>query len=102
MKLRLHPAVPYPVHLELEPQARAVHNHLQREVEVVELDAAGRRQAGEQAPRNSIEVRRQRADVDQVARVGGRGLVRITRNQVVRYDERLAGAEVAGVVKRDG
>lgn len=61
VKVRLHPPVPDPVDLELEPEARAVDDHLEREVEVVELDAARRREPREEAARHGAQVRRQRA-----------------------------------------
>lgn len=57
------------VHLELKAESRAVDRHLEREVEIVKLDAARRRQPREQTARNCIEVRRQRTNVSEVARV---------------------------------
>lgn len=61
MEFRLDPAVSHALHLELKAQARAVDNHLERKVEVVKLDSPRRREPGEQAPRDRVQVRRQRA-----------------------------------------
>lgn len=102
VELGVDAAVADAVDLELEAEAGAVDDHLEREVEVVELDAARRGQAREEVARHGAQVRRQRAHVHQVARVGRRRLVRLARDQVVRHHQRLARAEVARVVERDG
>lgn len=102
MELGLDAPVPHAVDLELEAQAGAVDDHLEGEVEVVELDAAGGGEAGEQGARHGAQVRRQRAHVGEVAAVGLRRLVRLARDQVVRHDQRLPRPEVPRVVEGDG
>lgn len=101
MELGLDPPVPDAVDLELEAEAGAVDDHFKGEVEVVELDAACRRQPRKETPRHGAEICRQRAHVDEVARVRRRRLVRLAPNQVIRDDQRLPGAEVARVVEGD-
>jgi len=76
--------------------------HLEREIQVVKLHTPRRRQPREQALGHGAQIRRQRAHVDQVARVGGGRRVRLARDQVVRHDEGLPGPEVARVVEGDG
>ena len=56
MKLGLYASVPDTVYLELETEARAVDDHLEREVEVVELDAACRREARKQGAGDGVEI----------------------------------------------
>lgn len=102
VKLRLHPPIPDPVHLELEPQPRAINRHLEREVEVVKLNAPRGSQPREQAPRHGVEVRRERAHVREVACVGRGRVVGLGGDEVVRHHEGLARAEVPGVVEGDG
>ncbi|EMR64454.1 hypothetical protein UCREL1_8583 [Eutypa lata UCREL1] len=56
MELGLDAPVPHAVDLELEAQAGAVDDHLEGEVEVVELDAAGGGEAGEQGARHGAQA----------------------------------------------
>lgn len=102
MKLRLYASVPEAIDLELEAEPGAVDDHLEGEVEVVELDAARGRKPGEQRPRDRAKVCRQRAHMHKLAVVGHRRFVSIACNQVVRHHEGLPGPEIARVVKRDG
>lgn len=102
VKLGLDASVAHAVDLELEAEPGTVDDHLEGEVEVVELDAARRREAREERARHGAEVRRQRAHVHEVAAVRRRRLVRVARDQVVRHHERLPRPEVARVVERDG
>lgn len=102
MKLRLHPPIPHPINLKLEPQPRTINRHLKRKVEVIKLDTARRRQPREEAARHGVEVRGEGAHVGEVARVGGGRVVGLAGDEVVGHDEGLAWAEVAGVVEGDG
>lgn len=102
VELGVHSPVPDPIHLELKPQPGTIQDHLEREVQVVELDAPRRGQAGEEAARDGAQVRGQGADVDQVARVGLGRVVGLAGDEVVGDDERLARVEVARVVEGDG
>jgi hypothetical protein len=102
VELGLDPTIANTIHFELEAESGAVNNHLQRKVQVVELDAAGGRQAREQAPRDGVEIRRQGTGVYQIARVRGRRLVRLASDQIVRHDQALTRPEVTRVVERDG
>ena len=102
MKLRLHPSIPHSIHLQLEAQPRAIHNHLQREVQVIKLDSSRSRQSREEAPWDGIQVRRECAHMHQVPCIRRRRVVGITGDEIVGYDEGLAGTEVAGVMEGDG
>lgn len=66
VKIRLHAPVSYPVDLELETEACAVDDHLEGEIEVVEFNAAGGSEAGEEAAGHGAEVRRERAHVGEI------------------------------------
>lgn len=101
MKLGLDPAIPYAINFQLEAEARRVDNHLECEVEVVELNAASGRQAREEASWHGTEVRRQRAHVYEVSRVGLRRIVGLAGDQVVGHHQALARPEVARVVEGD-
>jgi len=102
MKLGLDTAIPDAVDLQLEAEAGAADYHLEGKVEVVELDAARRREPREQRPGHRAQIRRQRAHVHKVAAVGRGGLIRVARDQVVRHHEGLPRSEIACVVERDG
>ena len=102
MKLRLHASIPHAIDLQLKHQPRALYPHIQREVQIVELDPFGRRQAREQALRHRVQVRGERAHVDEALAEGIGRDVHVAGYQVVFDDERLAGPEVARVVERDG
>jgi hypothetical protein len=54
MKFRLHPSIPNSIYLQLEAQPGAVDNHLEREIEVIELHAPCGRQPREQTPGHSV------------------------------------------------
>lgn len=101
MKLSFHATVPNTVDLELEAETGAIDDHLEGEVEVIELNAPGRRESRKQAAGHRAQVRRQGAHVDEVARVRYWWLVCVRRDEVVRHDERLPRSEVARVVERD-
>lgn len=75
VEVGLDPSVPDPIDLELEAQARAIDDHLESKVQIVELDAPRCGQTGEQAPGHGVEVGRQRAHVHQIACVRRGGLV---------------------------
>lgn len=87
MKLRNNTPIPHSINLQHEPQPRTPDHHLEREIEVVELDPPRRRQTCEQALRHGPKVRSQRAYVDQIAGVGARWDGLVTCDQIVRDDE---------------
>lgn len=101
LKIRVDAAVANTVHLQLEPQARTVHDHLEGKVEIVKLYSPCRRQPSEQAARDGVEICCQFADVHQISRVCRWWLVGITGDQVVRDDQRLSRSEVPRVMERN-
>ncbi len=102
MKVRRDLSISHAVNSQLEHEPSTVYDHVQREIQVVELDALGRRQLREQAFGNSVQVRSQRAYGYQALFKGIGRLVRIARDEVILDDEGLPGAEVARVVEGNG
>jgi hypothetical protein len=99
VKLRLHTPIFHSVHPQLKHQASTLYPHIQRKIQIVKLHTLRRCQAGKQAFRHSVEVRRQRTDVHEALTKGVRGGFGIAGNEVVFDNEGLAGAEVPRVVK---
>ena len=102
MKLGNNTPIPHPINLQHEAQSRTPHHHLECEIEVVKLDPPRRRQPREQTLRHRPQVRRQRAHVNKVARVGPRRGCLVASYQIVGDDEGLPGPEVSRVVEGDG
>ena len=102
MKLRLHPSIPNPINLELKSQSRTINRHLQREVQIVKLHTPRGRQPRKQTPRHGVQVCCESAHVREVPCVGGGRVIGLAGDKVVRHNEGLARAEVAGVVEGDG
>jgi len=87
LKVRLHSAVLHPVHMQLEHQVRTLDLHMQLEVQVVELNALGGCEAGEQALRHGVQVGGELADVDEVLVESIWRTVFFAGDQVVFYDQ---------------
>jgi len=102
MELCLYTSIPDTVNLELEDQTCTLYPHVEREVQVIELNTLGCSQACKQALRHGIQIRRECAYVDESFSEGVRCNIHIAGNQIVFDDERLTGPEVACVVERDG
>lgn len=102
MKLRNHTPIPHPIDLQHKPEPGTAHHHLKRKIQIIKLHPPRRRQPREQTLRHRPQIRRQRAHVDEVARVGRGGRVGLARDKVVGHDEGLTGPEVARVVEGDG
>lgn len=75
MELGLDAAISYPIHFQLEAQPGTIHDHLQREIQVIEFDAPCRRQPCKQAPWHRAQIRRQGADIGELAVVRRRWIV---------------------------
>jgi len=102
MKVSLDAPIIDAIHPQLEHQVRGLDLHVELEIQIVELDPLGRRQAGEQALGHGVEVGGQGADFDEVLAERVRGVVELASDEVVFNNERLARPEVAGVVEGDG
>lgn len=102
MKVRLHTPILDAIDPQLKVQIRTLNLHVQLKVQILKLDALGRRQAREQVLRNGAEVSGQGADGDEAVDKGTRRVVVVASDQLVFHNERLSGAEVASVVKGNG
>lgn len=102
MKFRADGPIPNPINLELKDQPRTLNPHIQRKIQVIKLHALRRREPGKEAFRHGVQIRRQRAHIDEVLLVRLRGYVGVARDEVILDDEGLAGAEVACVVEGYG
>ena len=102
MKLGSHVSIPNSIDLELEDETGRVDGHVEGEVEVVELDAARRSEAGKERLGHGAEVGRQGADGDEALAEGVGRDVGVAGDEVVFDDERLARTEVARVVEGYG
>jgi hypothetical protein len=102
MKLCTNGSIPYSINLQLKHQSRALDLHIQREIQVIELNPLRRRQSRKQALRHGIQIRSQRAHVDQPLAVRVWGDFGVARNKVVFNNEALTWPEVARVVKGYG
>lgn len=99
MKLSLHNPISHTINLEFKNQSRAFNPHIEREIQVIKLDALRRRQAREQGFGNRVQVRGKCAHVDEALAERVRSRVGIASNEVVFDDERLAWPEIARVVE---
>lgn len=102
MKLRFNPSVSHPVNLQLKAQSRTLDPHLQREVQIIKLNASRSRQSRKQTPGDSVKICRKSTHVFQVSGVCCGRLVGVACYQVICDNERLTGAEVTCVVECDG
>lgn len=75
---------------------------MQFEVKVGEFLAFTSRQSREKTLRYSRQVCFQLADTDEILAVSVWGVVIFASNELIFYDKRLTGPEVASVVERDG
>lgn len=102
MEFCLHSSIPDPINFQFKDQACTFYPHVEREVQVVELDAFGRCQTCEQTLRHSVQIRRERAYIDKAFSEGVWRDVHIACNQIVFDDQRLTRSEVACVMERNG
>ena len=91
-----------PIHPKLKHQARTLNPHIERKIQIIKLDALRRRQPREERLGHGVEVRSERAHVDEAFSEGVRRNIHIAGNQIVFDDKRLTGPEIACVVERDG
>lgn len=102
MKLCLNTPIPHPLDLEFKHQPCTLTPHVECKIQIIKLDTLCRFQAGKQAFRHGIQVGGECANVDEILGKRVRGNVSVAGNEVVFYDERLPGPEVACVVERYG
>jgi hypothetical protein len=99
MKLRLHTPISNLINLEFKHKPRTRNPHIERKVQIIKLDPLRCRQPREQPLRHRVQIRRQRAHVDESLAEGIRCGFDVTCDQVVLDNEGLAGSEVARVVE---
>ena len=102
MKLRLDTPILDAIDAQLKNHIRAFNLHMQLEIQIVEFDALGGGEAGEEPRGDGAEVGGEFADVDEGFVVGVGGFVALAGNEVVFDDQRLPRSEVARVVEGDG
>lgn len=102
VELCLNTSISDAINFQLKDQPGAFYPHVQREVQIVELDAFGSRQAREQTLRNRVQVRGERAHVNKALAERIRRDIYVASYQVVFDNQRLAWAEISRVVERDG
>jgi hypothetical protein len=95
-----HLTIAHTINLELKYHACAVHNAVESEVEVFELNSSRSLQTGEQLFWYCTQIRPKCADSDERLIVGVWSDVCIAAEDLVLNDEGLPMAEVAGVVER--
>ena len=66
LEVRLNTTVLYTIHAQLEHQIGTLDLHVQLEVQIVEFDAFGGRQASEKALGYCVQIGSELANVDQV------------------------------------
>lgn len=99
MKLRMHPPIPDPIDAQLKHQARTLNPHIEREIQIIKLDALCRRQPREQTLGHSVQVGSKRAHVDKPLAKRIRCHFGVAGYQVVFDGERLARPEIPRVVE---
>lgn len=102
MEFCAHSAVSNTINFELKHQPCALDPHVKREVQVIELYALRSRKPSKEAPRHGVQICRQRADIDEVLLVRIGRDFRITCDQVILDNERLARPEIARIVEGYG
>lgn len=102
MKLCFNTPIPYPIDLEFKNQPCTLTPHVKGKIQIIKLNPLCRFQAGKQAFRHGIQVGGECANVDKILGKRVRGNISVAGNEVVFYNERLTGAEVACIVKRYG
>lgn len=84
LEICINTSITHAIYFQLKTKPCTVDDHFEGKVQVVELDPFGCGEASEQAPRNSVQVSRQFAHVDQFPCICSWGFIRLTRDQVVR------------------
>ncbi|KAI7180538.1 hypothetical protein KC360_g202 [Hortaea werneckii] len=95
----LHGPVLDAIHPQLEHEIRTFNLHVQFKVQVVELDALGRREAREETLRHIVQVGSESTDRDEVLAESVWSIVEFAADEVVLNDKGLSGSEVARVVE---
>lgn len=98
-KFSLYAAVFHTIYNQLEDQVCALNLHVQLEIQVREFLALASRQGGEQALRHRGQICLELADADEILVVCIWRIIVLACDEVVFHHERLARAEVAGVVE---
>jgi hypothetical protein len=102
MELRTNPSIPHAIHLQFKHQPRTLTPHIQREIQIIKLDALCRRQPRKQTLGHRIQIRRKCANVDETFLEGVGRHVGVASDEIVFYNEGLTGSEVARVVEGYG
>ncbi|KAI7150346.1 hypothetical protein KC344_g206 [Hortaea werneckii] len=99
IEVGLHGPVLDAIHPQLEHEIRTFNLHVQFKVQVVELDALGRREAREETLRHIVQVGSESTDRDEVLAESVWSIVEFAADEVVLNDKGLSGSEVARVVE---
>lgn len=83
LKVSLNAPIFHAVNPQLKDQIRRLDLHVQFEIQVVKFDAFRRRQSCEQMLGDRVDVRRQRADFDQLLIESIRSFVALACNQLI-------------------
>lgn len=98
----MHTPILDPINPQLKNQPRTLNLHMQLEIQIIKLHPLGSRQPREQTLRHGIDIRRQRADFDELGAEGLGRRVGLAGDELVFDDEGLGGPEIARVVEGDG
>jgi hypothetical protein len=102
VELSLNASISHAIDFQLKDQPSAFYPHVQREIQIVELDAFGSCQAREQTLRHRVQIRGERAHVNEALAERIRRDIHVASYQVVFDHQRLARTEVPRVVERNG
>jgi hypothetical protein len=91
MELRFDPTISKTIHLQLESKSRTLNNHLEREVQIVELNPPSRCQPREQTLRHCAQIGSERTHVYKISRIGCRWFsIGIGGNEIIGDNEGLS------------
>ncbi len=99
MKIRRDLPISYTINPQFEDKTCTVNYHIECEIKVIEFNTFACGQSGEQGTRNRIQISPECAYRYETFLEGVRSPIRITSDEVVLNDKRLASSKVASVVK---
>ena len=102
VELGLNASISHAIDFQLKNQPGTLYPHVQRKIQIVELNALGSRQAREQTLRHRIQIRGERANADEALAERIRRDIHVASYQVVFNNQRLARTKIPRVVERDG